>query len=244
MRNFRSVTALTAALVLGGGALGLSAPSAGSAPAAPERAQRTAQGTGQRTAQGTAEVSAFHAIPGVTVDVYVNGRELLSDVAPGTLTSPRSLPSGSYDVELFRAGADPAGTPLVEKGVRVRAGSNTTLVAHLTAAGDPTLDSYTNDVSRVPAGQTRTTVRHVAAAPAVDVKADRKTLVSGLTNPGEATGTLPAGTAELRVLLAGTGRTVLGPTPVALRAGTSTVVYVWGSAAEGNLALKTQVLGG
>ncbi|MFB6552510.1 hypothetical protein ACFCWX_21545, partial [Streptomyces sp. NPDC056405] len=39
-------------------------------------------------AQDKSMVSVFHGIPGMTVDVYANGDELLSDFKPGTVTDP------------------------------------------------------------------------------------------------------------------------------------------------------------
>ena len=35
-------------------------------------------------AQAEATVSVLHAVPGLTVDVYANGEELIPDFAPGT----------------------------------------------------------------------------------------------------------------------------------------------------------------
>ena len=37
-------------------------------------------------AADTATVSILHAVPGATVDVYANGKALLTDFEPGTLT--------------------------------------------------------------------------------------------------------------------------------------------------------------
>ena len=57
------------------------------------------------TASGaaTATVSVLHAVPGLTVDVYANGDELVPDFAPGTLTDPLELPAGTYDLAVFAA---------------------------------------------------------------------------------------------------------------------------------------------
>ncbi|MGB3829110.1 MAG: DUF4397 domain-containing protein, partial [Ornithinimicrobium sp.] len=59
------------------------------------------------TAQDESRVSVLHAVPGLTVDVYVNGEETLPDFEPGTLTDPLTLPAGDYDIEVYAAGADP-----------------------------------------------------------------------------------------------------------------------------------------
>jgi len=56
-------------------------------------------------------------------------------------------------------------------GVGVPAGANITDVDHLDESGKPRLTPYVNDTSQVAAGQARLTVRHDAAAPAVDVRA-------------------------------------------------------------------------
>ncbi|GAA1924828.1 DUF4397 domain-containing protein [Streptomyces sodiiphilus] len=226
-----SRSAAVAAAAIGSCALGLSA-------AAPAVAAAPGQGGDQ------ALVSVFHAVPGLTVDVYANGEELIPDFEPGTLTEPLALPAGSYDLEIFEAGADPEGEPALQQTVDVPAGANATVVAHLSADGNPELNAYVNDVSQVPAGEARLTVRHVAAAPAVDVRAGGTPVFEGLENPDEATAEVPAGTISADVVLAGTDDVVIGPADLDLQEGTSTVVYAWGSAEEDSLALKVQSLGG
>ncbi|PZU42365.1 MAG: hypothetical protein DI571_11440, partial [Arsenicicoccus sp.] len=49
-------------------------------------------------------VSVLHAVPGLTVDVYVNGEETVPDFEPGTLTDPLMLAEGSYDIEVYADG--------------------------------------------------------------------------------------------------------------------------------------------
>jgi hypothetical protein len=191
-----------------------------------------------------AMVSVFHGVPGLTVDVYANGDKLLPDFEPGTLTDPQPLKAGSYDLKVFAAGEDPEGTPAVEKTVDVPAGADATVVAHLDADGEPVLTAFVNDTSEVPAGKARLTVRHVAAAPAVDVRADGTPVFTGLENPNEDTGEVDAGTVSADVVLAGTDTVAIGPADVELNEGTSNVVYAWGSADDENLALKTQTFSG
>jgi hypothetical protein len=194
------------------------------------------------TAADTATVSVLHAVPDTPVDVYANGERLIDDFQPGTLTDPLELPAGSYDLALFPAdAADGSGDPLLSAdGVAVPAGANATVVAHLTADGQPALTPFVNDVSAVPAGQARVTVRHTAAAPAVDVRAGGTPVAPGLTNPNEATLTVPAGTVSADVVLAGTQTVAIGPADLALAEGTTTIVYAWGSEEAGfELAVQT-----
>ncbi|MFQ1003093.1 DUF4397 domain-containing protein [Modestobacter sp. SSW1-42] len=200
-----------------------------------------ASATGASAAEN-ATVSVLHAVPDTPVDVYANGEELLSDFQPGTLTDPLSLPAGEYDLAVFPAGADPAtATPAVKADdVAVPAGANATVVAHLSADGTPTLTPFVNDLSAVAAGDARLTVRHTAAAPAVDVRAGGQVVVPGLTNPEEASLTVPAGTVSADVTLAGTGTVAIGPADLTLAEGTATAVYAWGSGDAGyQLAVQT-----
>ncbi|MFE1444454.1 DUF4397 domain-containing protein [Streptomyces sp. NPDC058739] len=198
----------------------------------------------QGAAEDQATVTVLHAVPGLTVDVYAGEDELIPDFKPGTLTDPMKLDAGSYDIKIFPDGEGPDGTPAIEKTVDVPAGANATLVAHLTADGDPALDAFVNDTSKVPAGQARLTVRHVAAAPAVDVRADGTPVFKDLVNPKEAKGDVAAGTVSADVVLAGTDTVAIGPADLNLSEGTNTIVYAWGSAEDKNLALKTQTLKG
>ncbi|MEU2981202.1 DUF4397 domain-containing protein [Streptomyces hirsutus] len=205
-------------------------------------APASAEGTAQE--DGKASVTVFHGVPGLTVDVYANGNELLPDFKPGTLTEPQSLDPGTYDIEVFADGKGPDGDPAIQKSVEIPAGANATLAAHLDAQGAPVLTAFVNDTSKVPAGQSRLTVRHVAAAPAVDVRAGGEPVIEGLTNPNEKSLEVPAGTVKADVVLAGTDTVVIGPADLDLAEGASTVVYAWGSAKDKNLALKTQTISG
>jgi hypothetical protein len=200
---------------------------------------------GPSQAAGTSDVSILHGVPGLTVDVYANGDKILSNFAPGTLTDPLQLPEGSYDLAVFAAGADPKGTPAIKADdVMVPSGVNITVVAHLDASGTPVLTPYVNDTSKLAAGQARLTVRHDAAAPAVDVRAGGTPVFSGLTNPKEAKADIAAGTVSADVVLAGTTTVAIGPANLTLAEGTNTIVYAWGSAADSNLKLAVQTISG
>ena len=193
-----------------------------------------------------ATVSVLHAVPGITVDVYANGEELIPNFKPGTLSEPLTVPAGKYDLQVFADGDNPdTDKPAIEANdVEVPAGANATVVAHLDADGQPDLTAYANDTAPTKAGDGRLTVRHTAAAPAVDVRTDGKVLFANLANPDEASADVPAGTYSSDVVLAGTQDVALGPADVPVKEGTSTIVYAWGSAKDGNLDLAVQTVGG
>ena len=196
-------------------------------------------------ADGDAKLSVLHAVPGVTVDVYVNNALTLDDFTPGTLAGPLDLPAGTYSVAITAADAADASSPIIGPvDLKLDAGGNYTAVAHLDASGKPTATLYTNDTSTLAAGQGRLTVRHDAAAPAVDVLAGGSPVISNLSNPDEKVLNLPAGTVSAAVAATGTTTPVIGPQDVNVAEGVNTIVYAWGSLSDGNLALAVQTIDG
>jgi len=203
-------------------------------------AATTARPAAAATDSGT--VSVVHGVPGLTVDVYVNGKAELTGFKTGEVASPLSLPAGSYDVAIRKAGEAATAAPAIDKTVTLPAGANVSLVAHLSAAGAPTLTAFANPVGGLANSKARLVVRHTAAAPAVDILAGGKPVFTGLTNPNQQTADLPPGTVSAAVALAGTTKPVIGPADLTLKAGQVTVAYAIGSAQDNTLRLVTQSL--
>ena len=216
----------------------MSAPTvAGAAPSAPA---------------AKATVSVLHAIPAGLgadiVDVYAGSALLVEDLRPGMLTTI-TLPGGTYTLTVRPDGTSPgsAVSPLTGPRTRVPSGANVTVAAHLTPSGRPAMTAFTNDTTTVGRGKGRLTVRHVAAAPPVDVRTAGSTLLTGLRNARQANAGLNAGTYRVDAVLAGTRKGVLPPTTVTIRnspgtqdMGTNTILYVWGATADGALAHVVQ----
>jgi hypothetical protein len=192
----------------------------------------------------TGLVTVIHGVPGLTVDVYVNGDLTLENFEPGTVTDALELPAGDYDIAIRGAGAAADSDPAISGSATLPAGANASIIAHLDADGAPTLGVFVNDISEVAAGEARLVVRHTAAAPAVDVAANGDVVAPNLTNPNEAGLDVPAATYSAEVRLAGTEDVVLGPLDVTLAEGTSTIVYAIGSAADGTLDVLVQSITG
>ncbi|GIJ00053.1 uncharacterized protein DUF4397 [Sediminihabitans luteus] len=192
-----------------------------------------------------AMLSVFHGVPDLTVDVYVNGELTLDDFEPGDMAGPLELAPGTYTVAITAADAaddsDPAIGPV---DLPLEAGVNYTAAAHLDAEGTPTATLFTNDTSEIAAGEGRLTVRHVAAAPAVDVLAGDSPVIENLANPDEKVLDLPAGTVSASVAATGTTDPVIGPADVDVAEGTNTIAYAWGSLDDDNLALAVQTVDG
>jgi hypothetical protein len=197
-------------------------------------------------ADSPAMLSVLHGVPGLTVDVYVNDELTLDDFEPGELAGPLELPAGTYTVAITAADAADASAPAIGPiDLPLEAGMNYTAVAHLTEAGENTATLFTNDTAPIAAGQGRLTVRHVAAAPAVDVLAGGSAVVSNLANPDEQKLDTTAGVVSATIVAAGTTEpAVLGPADIDIAEGVNTIVYAWGSLEDGNLALANQTVTG
>jgi hypothetical protein len=195
---------------------------------------------------GTTNTTVVHGIPGLTVDVYVDGSLALDDFAPGTVAGPLTLPAGSHAVAITAADAADDSSPVLAADVVLVAGADMSIVAHLTAAGDPTVSVFTNDTSDLAAGDGRITVRHLAAAPAVDVLAGGSVAFAGLQNGDSAAADLPAGTLPVSLNAAGTSTQAFpasGTVDVALPAGVNLVVYAIGDLGAMTFDLVTQTIG-
>jgi hypothetical protein len=173
----------------------------------------------------------------------VDGKKALPDFAFKTVTDPISLPAGSHDIAIRKAGDPADAEPVLSGKATLKSGDNATLVAHLSEDGKPALTPYANPTTAVPAGMARVVVRHDAAAPAVDVLAGDKAIVSSLSNPDEKSLMVPAGTVSVAVAAAGTTEPVIGPVDLTLKAGTTTIVYAVGSLDAKNLTVVTQTYG-
>ena len=195
---------------------------------------------GATNAQTGAEIMLLHGIPGVTVDVAVGGEVLLPGFEPGTMQDLSAFAGQTLEnLEVRLAGTDTVAIgPVAE--FPVPGSGSFTVVAHLDADGTPTLSPFENDTSNVADGQGRLTVRHAAAAPAVDVVLGDARPVENASNGDSAGLDIPAG--EIAgAQIAPTGGDPIADVPtVNLAAGTNLIVYAVGSLADDTFTFYTQ----
>ena len=195
---------------------------------------------GAAGAQDAATITLLHGIPGATVDVAVDGAVVIPGFEPGT-TQDLSAFAGQtlVDVEVRAAGTeDVVIGPVAE--FPVPDSGNWTVVAHLDAEGTPTITPFENNTATTADGQGRLTVRHTAAAPAVDLVVGDARPVENAANGASAELELPAG--EIAgAQLAPTGGDPLVDVPtVDLAAGSNLIVYAVGSLADETFTFYTQ----
>lgn len=201
-------------------------------------------GAGAAPAPAAARIHLIHGIPDVPVDVAAGGAEVFADFEFGQTKDLSALAGTTLaDLQVLAAGTD---TVAIDAGdVALPASGNYTVIAHLTAEGDPTLSVFENDTAAIAAGQGRLVVRHTAAAPAVDIKANGAVAFAGVTNPNEGSADLPVGTISAEVVPAGAASpVVIGPADLAIADGTSLIVYAIGSLDSGTLGVLTETITG
>ena len=159
-------------------------------------------------------VYVVHGIPGVNVDVYVDGSLAIKDFRPGQVVGPVNLPIGCCrQLSLYAAGANPSqAQPVLQVRAPLPTARGATVIAHLKADGTPTISLFTERPELTgPRGFGTVNVRHTAAFGAVDLWAAPvgggalTKVASGLTNPNSLRLVLPVGQYRVAVVPAGAG---------------------------------------
>jgi hypothetical protein len=195
-------------------------------------------------AQTETRIHLIHGIPDTPVDVIVDGAVVFADFNFGDTQDLSSLAGTTLvGLQVVLAGTD---TVAIDAGdVDLPGSGNYSITANLDAAGTPTISVFANDTAAIDAGKGRLQVRHIAAAPAVDVKADGAVAFSDLSNPNEAKADLPAAAYSVEVVPTGADEpVVIGPADITVKDGESLIVYAVGSLEGGSLTVLTESITG
>jgi hypothetical protein len=187
-------------------------------------------------ASGSARVNVVHGIPGVTVNVCVDGSNAIPNFAPGDTVAGVALPAGSHTFKIVAQSDTTCSTAgILTATATLKAGRDYTAVASLDATGTPQLSLFTNNVKKTRKGTARLTVRHVANAPAVNVWANGTRVIGGTGFVWGKSATINArrGIYAAWVSLPGQFAPVIGPAVLQLKAGFAYQVYAWGDATDG-----------
>jgi 2',3'-cyclic-nucleotide 2'-phosphodiesterase (5'-nucleotidase family) len=174
------------------------------------------------TAGDAAEVVVVHGIPGVVVDVLVDGEAAIEDFRYGD-TAVAELPAGTYDLAVAAAGTT---TPILElENVPVENGVSYSVVAHLDADGAPTLSPFANetDVEGIQAF-------HVADFADVVLLSGTTVVVDNVANGDDFKADVPGGgtVEDVGIGLAGTTVAAIELGDVTVPADTLLLVYAVG----------------
>ncbi len=195
---------------------------------------------GTAAAQDAATVTLLHGIPGATVDVAVGGEVLLPGFEPGATQDLSAFAGQSLaDVEVRLAGTEDIVIGPIDE-LAVPASGNWTVMAHLDAEGTPAIAAFENNTAPTADGEGRLTVRHTAAAPAVDLVVGDARPIEGAENGASAELALPAGEIAGAQLAPAGGDPIVDVPTVNLAAGSNLIVYAVGSLADETFTFYTQ----
>jgi len=204
-----------------------------------------------------AQVYITHGLPlddqGTVVDVWAGpagagpagAAQLLDNFSFGQSDGPYDLAPADYSVFLAAPDSEEdddaltADEVIYNQDLAVPADANVSVVASLTEAGAPTLAVFANDVTPTPRNWGRLSVRHAAAAPAVDVTLGLapfnrwfpglfSTTVGPAANGQQADLVVPKWSYDVSVSVASSGTPVAGVEDFKVQRNTLTNVYAVG----------------
>lgn len=191
--------------------------------------------------------SIIHAIPAGNgadkVDVYVNNVLVIDNATPGALKT-FSVDRGNVQVKIYKDGILPTSDTsavLTSKKVYLVNGENVSFVAYLGLDGKPKISDFKNMITEAGKKRGWLIVRHVAAAPAVNIRAGGVTVMKGLVNGFERKSSFEVKNYAVDAVLSDTPTVIAIPVAnISVQSETNTVVYAWGSAAQKNLGYIVQ----
>jgi hypothetical protein len=202
----------------------------------------------KKKVEQTTTFTVIHAIPATfgadKVDVYSNNKLVIDNAVPGASKS-FTVDPGSQQIAIYADGVLPTSetaSVLSYRPIYLPKYSNVTFIAHLDASNKPVLSLFKNMNTEPGGKRSWLTVRHVAGAPAVDVRANSKVLFRNLLNGGERKVSLRFGTYPVDVVLAGTSTVAIPSANVMIKDNINTIVYAWGAASKANLQYFVQEL--
>lgn len=183
-------------------------------------------------AANPALVTVVQAVPGATVDVTIDGRDVASGAAVGDVLGPFELAPGEHDISFGGDGV------AVDSQLSVDAGAASDVVLHLPAdvGGDPVVHSYAAPTGAIGPDKARVLLAHTATVAPADVEVDGQTVFTNIANGEFADADVPAGTITVSLLPSGTTEDpILGPLDVALAAETLSMIYAYGNPRDGSM---------
>ncbi len=173
-------------------------------------------------ANHTAQVVVVHGVPGLEVDILVDGDAAIEGFSFADDPVVTELPAGSYTL-----GVAPAGTTdaVLELDATLAAGSSVTVAAFLDTNGDPQLRAFANEVAA-----SGIQPFHIADFGAVDILAGGDAVLEGVTNGQTARIDVDGGTTvpDVGIGAAGAGEAAIELGDVRVPADTLVLAYAIG----------------
>jgi hypothetical protein len=194
---------------------------------------------------GATRIHLINGIPDTNLDIEIDGEVAVTDFAFRDTQDLSRLGGQSLTGFVVRDAA--SSEVIVDAGeIVLPASGNVTVMVHLTLDGSPSVAIFDNDISQLEPGQSRLVIRHLAAAPPVDVLAAGEVVFEGLANGQEVSADLPAGeVGDATLVPAGEdGPVIIGPADLPLLEGVLLIVYGLGSIEGDTMTVLTESVDG
>jgi hypothetical protein len=190
--------------------------------------------------------TVIHAIPGGygadVVDIYADATLIIDNATPGTIKAFTTT-HNNVTIRFYANGVVPSGTtsPLLSSSaLMLSRGTTLSFVAHLNEAEQARLSTYKDVVTRAGVKRSWMTVRHVAAAPAIQFRVNGTSTFIPLTNSMERKRSLPFGLYTLGATYPETPTAVIAASSFEMKAKTNEILYFWGAKSKSNLGFLRQ----
>lgn len=190
------------------------------------------------SARPPGHISVVQAVPGIRVDVVIDGAVVSEETEVGAVLGPYDLEPGEHTVTFTNASLD------VDSTLDVATGASTDVVLHLPAAvaGEPIVHSYAAPTEPIGPDKARVVLAHTATVAPADVEVNGTTVFTNIANGEFAEAELPAGTHEVALLPTGKmAKPILGPLDVSLDPRTLSMLYAYGNPTDGSMNVIAHV---
>jgi hypothetical protein len=183
-------------------------------------------------------VYLIQGVPGVRVDVRVDGASVARSAAAKDVVGPLHLTSGRHQVSFSSSDWTVRSTVDVD-----RASQDVVLHWPSELTAKPEVTVFGNDIGALAPGKGRVTVAHTAVVPPADIRVNNKVLFSNIANGEFVSAVVPATTYSVAVVPTGQrGPALLGPVDLPVKAGVLTRVFAIGQPTNGSMDAVVQVI--
>lgn len=191
-------------------------------------------------AGGTGSLYLVQGLPDRSIDLAIDGDQVVSAVEGATLAGPFSVDEGSHTLTFTEDG-----TTVLERRMSVAAGDSTDIVLHLPVdpSADPVVTLFDNAADAVPANKASLTVAHTAAVQPADIRVDGEVLFANVANGESLNLVVPVGTYSVDIVPTGkTKPVVLGPLDLTVQGGSLNRVFAVGDPGSDDMRVVVHVL--
>lgn len=192
---------------------------------------------------GGPPVFLVHGVPDAVFEVQVGDDRRLKGLRFGQFYNLRAFAGTTLSLGFTILDT---GEPVVATdGFDVPLDRSSSLVVHLADDVSGELTAFENELDQLSPGMSRLIVRHLAAAPPVDVMVDGDKVLTDVAHGWEDSVELPQGDVAVSLMPSGeAGGSPIAPIDVSLTPGDRTIVYVFGSADDGTVSVVTDIVHG